>query len=106
MRWRVDKFGVAEPMIQTSGEDKIVIKFRAFEQTAMTPAKPSRRWPSWNFARLPQSDDRRKVPNLCLAELMSYDLDGRKITVMTEVAMSGSHIKRACVIAATTHWNA
>ena len=32
MRRRVDKFGVAEPMIQTAGEDKIIIQVPGLSQ--------------------------------------------------------------------------
>jgi len=101
MRRRVDKFGVAEPMIQTSGEDKIVIQVPGLSQADRDDARETISQVAKLEFRLthPQSDElvaegAEFVPG---AELMSYDLDGRKVYhfVMTEVAMSGSHIKRA-----------
>ena len=108
MRRRVDKFGVAEPMIQTSGEDKIVIQVPGLSQADRDDARETISQVAKLEFRLthPQSDElvaegAEFEPG---AELMSYDLDGRKVYhfVMTEVAMSGSHIKRASAAATTS----
>ena len=101
MRRRVDRFGVAEPMIQTSGEDKIIIQVPGLSQADRDDARETISQVAKLEFRLthPRSDELVAggadfEPG---AELMSYDLDGRKVShfVMTEVAMSGSHIKRA-----------
>jgi SecD/SecF fusion protein len=101
MRRRVDKFGVAEPLIQTSGEDKIIIQVPGLSQADRDDARQTISQVAKLEFRLthPQSDalmagQEEFVPD---AELMSYDLDGRRVShfVMTDVAMAGSHIKRA-----------
>ena len=101
MRRRVDKFGVAEPMIQTAGEDKIIIQVPGLSQADRDDARQTISQVAKLEFRLthPESDalvvrQEEFVPG---AELMSYDLDGRKVShfVLKEVAMAGSHIKRA-----------
>ena len=101
MRRRVDRFGVAEPMIQTSGDDKIIIQVPGLSQADRDDARETISQVAKLEFRLthPESDalvasQEEFVPG---AELMSYDLEGRKVNhfVMKEVAMAGSHIKSA-----------
>lgn len=101
MRRRVDKFGVAEPLIQTAGEDKIIIQVPGLSQeqrdearrTISEVAKLEFRLTHPNSSEL-VAEGTEFIPG---AELMSYDLDGRKAYHFVErkVSMAGSHIKRA-----------
>ncbi len=101
MRRRVDKFGVAEPLIQTSGEDKIIIQVPGLAQsdrdrarhTISQVAKLEFRLTHKQSDSLIQSAE-EFVPG---AERLNYDLDGTPIShfVLKEVALSGSHIKNA-----------
>ena len=101
MRRRVDAFGLAEPLIQTSGEDKIIIQVPALSQDDRKQARDIISEVAKLEFRLthPQSQSlilssEEFVPG---AEKMSYDLDGTPSShfVLKEVALSGSHIKGA-----------
>ena len=101
MRRRVDAFGLAEPLIQTSGEDKIIIQVPALSQDDRKQARDIISEVAKLEFRLthPQSQtlilsSEEFVPG---AEKMSYDLDGTPSShfVLKEVALSGSHIKSA-----------
>ena len=101
MRRRVDAFGVAEPLIQTSGEDKIIIQVPGLAQadrdrarnTISQVAKLEFRLTHRDSDTLIRSAD-EFVPG---AELLSYDLDGTPSPhfVLKEVALSGSHPRGA-----------
>ena len=68
MRRRVDKFGVAEPMIQTSGEDKIVIQVPGLSQADRDDARETISQVAKLEFRLthPQSDELvAEAPNSC-----------------------------------------
>ena len=101
MRRRVDAFGLAEPLIQTSGEDKIIIQVPALSQDDRKQARDIISEVAKLEFRLthPQSQSlilssEEFVPG---AEKMSYDLDGTPSShfVLKEAALSGSHIKSA-----------
>ncbi len=101
MRRRVDKFGVAEPLIQTSGEDKIIIQVPGLAQADRDRARNTISQVAKLEFRLTHSDSDTLVRSaeefVPGAELLSYDLDGSPIShfVLKEVALSGSHIKSA-----------
>ena len=68
MRRRVDKFGVAEPMIQTSGEDKIVIQVPGLSQADRDDARETISQVAKLEFRLTHPEVMnlwRKVPNSC-----------------------------------------
>ena len=101
MRRRVDSFGVAEPLIQTAGNDKIIIQVPGLSQSDRDKARKTIETVAKLEFRLTHPESRQLVDTgeefVPGAELMSYDLDGEssKHFVLKEVALSGSHIKRA-----------
>ncbi len=101
MRRRVDAFGVAEPLIQTSGEDKIIIQVPGLAQADRDRARNTISKVAKLEFRLTHKDSDALVRSteefVPGAELLSYDLDGSPIHhfVLKEVALSGSHIKSA-----------
>jgi SecD/SecF fusion protein len=101
MRRRVDRFGLAEPLIQTSGEDKIIIQVPALSQDDRKQARDIISEVAKLEFRLTHRDSdtliRSSEEFVPGAELLSYDLDGTPSPhfVLKEVALSGSHIKSA-----------
>ena len=101
MRRRVDKFGVAEPLIQTSGEDKIIIQVPGLAQADRDRARHTISQVAKLEFRLTHSKSDTLIRSaeefVRGAELLSYDLDGTPVShfVLKEVALSGSHIKNA-----------
>ena len=101
MRSRVDKYGLAEPLIQTVGEDKILIQVPALKPEQRDEARKLIQEVAKLEFRLthPQSAElilsgEEFVPG---AEKLYYYSDNLKVShwVMKEVALAGSHIKRA-----------
>ena len=101
MRSRVDKYGLAEPLIQTVGEDKILIQVPALKPEQRDEARKLIQEVAKLEFRLthPQSAELIRsgeefVPG---AEKLYYYSDNLKVShwVMKEVALAGSHIKRA-----------
>ena len=104
MRSRVDKYGLAEPLIQTVGEDKILIQVPALKPEQRDEARKLIQEVAKLEFRLTHPESGQTLSKvggqeefLPGAELMSYDLDGRRVShfVMKDVALAGSHIKRA-----------
>tara|TARA_B100001123_G_scaffold408266_1_gene501310 strand:- start:167 stop:3154 length:2988 start_codon:yes stop_codon:yes gene_type:complete len=109
MRTRLDKFGVAEPLIQTAGDDKIIIQVPALRQGDRDDARERISRVAKLEFRLTHRDSDALIRSgedfVPGATLMSYTqkrkVDGREQAttishyVLNEVALSGSHIKRA-----------
>jgi SecD/SecF fusion protein len=108
IRGRVDGFGVSEPLIQTGGDDLIIIQVPALSQSDREEVQELIQRIGKLDIRLshPNSDAliRDNAPRARGAERMSYEqegTDGEKIVfshfIMRKVALSGSHIKSASV---------
>jgi SecD/SecF fusion protein len=108
IRDRVDGFGVSEPLIQTGGDDLIIIQVPALSQSdrekvqvlIQTIGKLDFRLSHPNSQALVDAN----APRVRGAELMKYeqeDPDGKKVVyahyIQREIALSGSHIKSASV---------
>ena len=108
IRDRVDGFGVSEPLIQTGGDDLIIIQVPALSQSDREEVQEL-------IQRIGKLDFRLSHPNSQAlirdnaqiargAELMKYeqeDPDGKKVVythfIEKKIALSGSHIKSASV---------
>lgn len=109
MRKRVDAFGVAEPLIQTSGDDKIIIQVPGLSQSNRDRARKTISEVAKLEFRLTHRDSDALVRSgedfVPGATYMSYTqkrkVDGKEQSttishyVLNEVALSGSHIKSA-----------
>ena len=109
MRKRVDAFGVAEPLIQTAGDDKIIIQVPGLSQSNRDRARKTiSEVAKLEFRLTHPENDSLKLTNeefVPGATYMSYTqkrkVDGKEQSttishyVLNEVALSGSHIKSA-----------
>ena len=107
MRRRVDAFGVSEPLIQTSGEDKIIIQVPGLGQSDRDRARDIISQVAQLDFRLSHPDSESLIDNAETfvpgAERMSYEQEDRKNGgqivykhfIEKKVSLSGKHIKSA-----------
>ena len=110
MRRRVDTFGVSEPLIQTSGEDKIIIQVPGLGQADRDRARNIISQVAQLDFRLSHPDSKSLIdadePFVPGAERMSYEQENKKSGgqivyehfIEKEVALKGSYIKSATVL--------
>ena len=107
MRRRVDAFGVSEPLIQTSGEDKIIIQVPGLGQADRDRARNIIKQVAQLDFRLSHPDSELLIDNeetfVPGAERMSYEQENKKSGgqivyehfIEKKVSLSGKHIKNA-----------
>ena len=108
LRKRVDKFGVAEPVIQTEGADRILVMLPGLDAASQESAIKSLQEAAFLEFRLVHPDSDQDVrdgiiqPGYELKKRKERQRDGRETTEIVEVKktaeMTGSGIKNAQVV--------
>jgi SecD/SecF fusion protein len=108
LRKRVDRFGVAEPIIQTEGSDRILVMLPGLSAAEQEEAMIAIQKPAYLALRLvhPQSDEDIKdgivQPGYEILKRVDRHADGREFTEIVEVKktpeMTGTGIKNAQVV--------
>jgi SecD/SecF fusion protein len=108
LRKRVDRFGVAEPVIQTEGADRIQVMLPGLSADEQEEAMVAIKKPAFLALRLvhPQSDEDIKdgivQPGYEILKRVERRADGHELTEIVEVKktpeMTGSGIKNAQVV--------
>jgi SecD/SecF fusion protein len=108
LRKRVDRFGVAEPVIQTEGADRILVMLPGLSAAEQEEAKIAIQKPAFLALRLvhQQSDEDVRdgivQPGYEILKRVDRRSDGRELTEIVEVKktpeMTGSGIKNAQVV--------
>jgi len=108
LRKRVDRFGVAEPIIQTEGSDRILVMLPGLSAAEQEEAMIAIQKPAFLALRLvhPQSDEDVKdgivQPGYEILKRVDRRSDGKEYTEIVEVKktpeMTGSGIKNAQVV--------
>jgi SecD/SecF fusion protein len=108
LRKRVDRFGVAEPIIQTEGSDRILVMLPGLSAAEQEEAMIAIQKPAFLALRLvhPQSDEDVRdgivQPGYEILRRVDRHADGKEFTEIVEVKktpeMTGSGIKNAQVV--------
>jgi SecD/SecF fusion protein len=108
LRKRVDRFGVAEPIIQTEGSDRILVMLPGLSAAEQEEAKTAIQKPAFLALRMvhERSDEDIKdgivQPGYEILKRVDRRADGRELTEIVEVRktpeMTGSGIKNAQVV--------